>query len=450
MRYWRLWGFCFAILFLPAGPPVKGDQPDPGAAERGKETLTSKGLLGPAWKDDAYQKVGKFWGENAPDPEKEPDAYAESFRRRYGLNSAVVPNDNLPMGLKRGVTSEAKKSGIQVDCLMCHGGSIGGTTYVGLGNTQIDAALLFEEMARADGRFLPPMSFAINTSRGTVNAGMFSAVLLSLRNTNLSRRLLPLRLDAQLPELDTPPWWNLAKKKTMYYDGRTPADSVRSNMQFLLGEKSLVDLKKLEPTFREILAYFKSLTPPKYPFAIETSKAQRGQALFEANCAKCHGTYGDKGEYPNEIVDLDVIGTDPARAHGLSDKLVAHYNATWLGENHPANPVMTGYQAPPLDGIWATAPYLHNGSVPTIYNLLKSSTRPTRFKRPPSTDFRYYDIERVGWTFETVQSSRSLNEAERRFTFDSARFGLGNGGHRFGDKLTEDERMDVIEYLKTL
>ena len=441
----------FLILLISGcASPAMADSPDANLAARGREVITSKGLLGPAWKDEAYAKVGKFWGDKAPDVTKEPEAYAEAFRRRYGLNPAVVSNDGLPMGLKKGVLADGGKSGIQVDCLLCHGGSIGGKSYPGLGNTQLDATRLFNELTRADGRFLPPTSFAINTSRGTVNAGMFSAVLLSLRNPDLSRRFIPLKLAAQLPELDVPPWWHLAKKSTMYYDGRTPAESVRTNMQFLLGEKSLDDLKKLEPTFRDIQAYFKSLTPPRYPFPIDDAKAARGKVVFEKTCAKCHGTYGPNGEYPNAIVELKIIGTDPARAYGLSDKLVAHYNATWLGEDHPADPVMTGYQAPPLDGIWATAPYLHNGSVPTIYHLLKSSNRPARFKRPPSTDFSRYDKERVGWTFETVESAQSLSEDERRFLFDSSRFGLGNGGHTFGDKLSEAQRMNLIEYLKTL
>jgi hypothetical protein len=113
---------------------------------------------------------------------------------------------------------------------------------------------------------------------------------------------------------------------------------------------------------------------------------------------------------------------------------------------------MVGYQAPPLDGIWATAPYLHNGSVPTLALLLRSSDRPARFTRPPSTDFAYYDQVNVGWTFERVTEPppASLPAHEARFIYDTARFGLGNGGHTFGDKLSDAERGDLIEYLKTL
>lgn len=439
------------LLCLPASPCVSlAGAPEPSAAERGRIALTGKGHLKPGWKDEVYKKAGSLWETPAPDPDKDPQAYAAAFNRRYGLNDAPFPNDGLPMGLRRGVNEEGAQAGITVDCLMCHGGSIGGQTIVGLGNTQLDETRLFDELTRADGRRMPHTTFVINSARGTVNAGMFSAVLLALRNPDLSTRSFPLFLGVSLPELDVPAWWLLKRKRTMYYDGRTPAASARANMQFLLGEKSLADLKSLEPTFKDIQAYLLSIEPPKYPFPIDRDKSERGNLVFEANCMKCHGTYGESPEYPNKIIPLKEIGTDPTRALGLSDKLVAHYNTTWLAEGHFAAPKPTGYQAPPLDGVWATAPYLHNGSVPTVYNLLKSSTRPPRFKRPPSTSFDHYDQSHLGWTFETVESPQSLKPEEKSSFYDTARFGLANTGHTFGDQLSEEDRMDLIEYLKTL
>src|SRR5262249_42106608 len=162
-----------------------------------------------------------------------------------------------------------------------------------------------------------------------------------------------------------------------------------------------------------------------------------GKVLFEKTCARCHGTYGAGGQYPNVIVELERIGTDPARALAGSDRLIAHYNATWFGAEYPVETTMTGYQAPPLDGIWATAPYLHTGWIPTLALLLKSSDRPRRFRRPPSTDFAHYDTVNVGWKYETVDASPPANvpPAQARYIFDTGTFGLGNGGHTFGDKL---------------
>jgi mono/diheme cytochrome c family protein len=241
----------------------------------------------------------------------------------------------------------------------------------------------------------------------------------------------------------------------MYYDGLTDARSVRSNMQFMLGEKTAEQFKEMEPTFRDVREYFLSLEPPRYPFPIDRANAARGRAVFQETCARCHGSYGRDGKYPNKIVPLDVIGTDPARAKGLSDRLRAHYNATWFAEGYPMTLEKGGYQAPPLDGLWATAPYLHNGSVPTLHALLDSSTRPRRFTRPPSTDFERYDTAHVGWKFTEVSAEELASTTRRspfqaKFIVDTGRFGMGNGGHTFGDDLSEEERMDLIEYLKTL
>lgn len=143
------------------------------------------------------------------------------------------------------------------------------------------------------------------------------------------------------------------------------------------------------------------------------------------------------------------------RSHGLSDRLVAHYNSTWLGAEYPVQTKRVGYQAPPLDGIWASAPYLHNGTVPTLHALLESSTRPARFTRPESTDFANYDCSHVGWKFREVTAEELASTAKRspfqaKFIVDTARFGMGKQGHSFGDGLSENDRIDVIEYLKGL
>jgi Cytochrome c len=439
-----------------AGSPTTSEAGvDAAAAERGRVALTLRGFLKPEWAEGAYQNAARFWDQPAPDPENDPRGYAAAFQYRYGLHPAPFANDGLPLGLRRGIGRDGAKTGLQIDCMVCHGGSIGGQSYVGLGNSQLDLKALLFELTMADGRRPPVSTFVLNSSRGTNNAGQIAAVLLSIRNTDLSVRSFPLPLGVNLPEMDTPPWWHIKRKRTMYYDGRTDASSVRSSMQFLLGEKMLDDFKALEPAFRDILAFFKSLEPPKYPFPIDPARAARGTQVFKANCVRCHGTYGPDGRYPNKIIALDVIGTDPARSVGLSDRLVAHFNKTWLGAESPVDTKRVGYQAPPLDGIWATAPYLHNGSVPTLHALLASSTRPARFTRPPSTDFVHYDKAHIGWKFTEVSAEELASTARRspfqaKFVVDTSRFGMTNGGHTFGDDLSESERLDLIEYLKSL
>jgi len=450
------WAAAGAVPTEPtsAEEPARPRRPDPVAVQRGRAALLEQSFLEPEWSDAAYAGVARFWDEPAPDLESEPDAFAEAFRDRYGLHEAPYSNDGLPMGLKRSIDPENGRAGFQVDCLICHGGSIGGTSYVGLGNSQLDLIGLYRDLFAADDRPLYFTGFTVNTVRGAVNAGQMSAVLLSLRNPDLSERVLPLPLGSRFPETDVPAWWLLKHKETMYYDGRTPAASVRSIMQFLMGETSRSEFEELEPTFGDIQAYLFSLQPPPYPRAIDPELAERGRALFEDTCSRCHGTYRPERSYPNRIVELNVIGTDPARALAPSDRLVAHYNASWFGERYPADETMTGYQAPPLDGIWATAPYLHNGSVPTVEALLDSSKRPDRYRRPPSTDFEHYDFNRLGWKVEVLEQdvdpSGDPPVDQDRTIYDIRRFGLGNQGHTFGDGLEPQDRRAVIEYLKTL
>jgi hypothetical protein len=111
-----------------------------------------------------------------------------------------------------------------------------------------------------------------------------------------------------------------------------------------------------------------------------------------------------------------------------------------------------GYQAPPLDGVWATVPYFHNGPVPTVYHVLNSKERPRFFTRSFRAEKEDYDPSRLGLriTFLDDGPDPDLPAIGRRKVYDTTRPSQGNGGHRFGDKLTEDERMAVIEYLKTL
>ncbi|WP_152051290.1 c-type cytochrome [Tautonia marina] len=442
-------------LWVVLGSPfahADSDADKPSAVDRGRQALTSRSFLKPEWSLEIYEKVAELWGEDAPDPEADPEGYALAFARRYGLHPAPFPNDNLPMGLKRSTDPSTGRQGLQVDCLVCHGGSIGGQSFVGLGNSQLDMIGLYQDFFQADGRPIFFTGFTVNTVRGAVNAGQMAAVLISLRKPDLSRRLFPVLHGSKFPETDVPAWWNIKYKDTTYYDGRTDARSVRSNMQFMLGEKTREQFEELEPTFADILAYLNSIEAPEYPFPIDSELASRGRSIFQNQCAKCHGSYGDEPSYPNLIIELDRIGTDPARALAPSDLLVSHYNSTWFGEESPVDEVMTGYQAPPLEGVWATAPYLHNGSVPTLDHLLDSSSRPDRFRRPPSTDFKHYDTDRVGWRVEVLDpvSPEAANRDQDRSIFDASRYGLGNQGHTFGDGLSPSERRAVIEYLKTL
>ena len=143
---------------------------------------------------------------------------------------------------------------------------------------------------------------------------------------------------------------------------------------------------------------------------------------------------------------------------GLSEKFGRYYDESWFakpefdGKGPAYHPIPTeGYQVPPLDGIWATAPYLHNGSIPTVWHVLNSKARPKCFTRSFRTDEADYDPVKLGWKFKDVPPPHpDWPDRQRRKVYDTSQPGRSNGGHTYGDKFTDAERMAVIEYLKTL
>lgn len=439
-------------LTLLLALPLFGAEPD-SPAHRGRIALTTRTFTSASWSMAGYESAWKLW---QPPLEQAPADYDQAFRDHYGLHQAPYENGRLPMGL-RATKSLLLSNALTSDCMMCHGGSILGKSYIGLGNASLDIQAFFEDVGKASGT-LGKTPFVFSNTRGTNEAGGIAVFLLSYREPNLSLRLqrLDLGLRDDLCE-DTPAWWHLKKKKTMYHTGTTDARSVRSIMQFMLSPaNSAAVFEKEEATFKDIQAYLLSLEAPKYPFPIDKDLAARGNKIFAKTCVQCHGTYGADWSYPNKIVDIDVIGTDRTRFEGLSPKVGEHYNQSWFarekGDEGYKTTAPTGYQAPPLDGVWATAPYFHNGSAPTLADVLNSRARPRIFTRSFKTGEEDYDQVKVGWKVRLLDESPSATVPafERRKVYDTTQPGRGNQGHTFGDDLTEEQRRAVIEYLKTL
>ena len=241
----------------------------------------------------------------------------------------------------------------------------------------------------------------------------------------------------------------MKKKHAMLYNGMGRGDFGRIMMASSL--LTLHDRRKAEevdPQFGHVLAFLKSIEPPKWPFALDATLARRGEKIFNQNCAQCHGTYGKKETYPNLLVSLKKVRTDPLLSNAARDPRYNYFfkwfNKGWFGRGkHPAKLVPEGgYVAPPLDGIWATAPYLHNGSVPTLADLLDSSRRPDRWRRTFIS--RDNDPAKVGWRY-TVEPRRRGGA-----TYDTTLPGYSNEGHPFADALTDAHRSALLEYLKTL
>lgn len=446
MSRWIVWT---AILPLSLSPAL-AYATDAEAIARGKKALETRAFSPAPWPFQAYDNAWKHW---EPKHAMAPANYDEAFRERYGLHPAPYENGKYPMGLRKGKLLVL--DGLTTDCMICHGSSILGKSYVGLGNSSLDIQAFFEELNRATGgRGKLPHVFS--NVRGTSEAGSMAVFLHSFRNPDLSIRLVRHKFEIKDDMCeDVPAWWLLKKKKTMYHTGSADARSVRSIMQFMLTpDNSLATFEKEEPIFKDIQQYILSLEPPKYPFPIDETMAGTGRKLFIKNCAKCHGTYGKEWTYPSKVIPLKEIGTDTARFHGLPRALGEFYNTSWFAKETKdgyKSMETAGYQAPPLDGVWATAPYFHNGSVPTLYDVLNSKSRPKLFTRSYRTGEADYDKEKIGWRVNVHETApKDGNAYDRRKVYDTSLPGRGNMGHTFGDTFTDDERRAVVEYLKTL
>jgi mono/diheme cytochrome c family protein len=444
------WAASLIVAVVSAGG-VLGDQPPAEPAQRGAQAVHGKPALNPAlWSRAAYDNAWKQWGLK-----EKPAEYDRAFRERYGLHAPPYENRGLPMGLHeaRGLLGK----GITSDCLLCHAGSVAGQTYIGLGNASVDVQTLFDEMSATDAIDLQ-LPFEFSHTRGTIDPITPTSFFMHLRDPRLNLRPQPPKFSARNEAVSDPPaWWLLKRKKTRDWTGVIDARAARVDMVNILHPFNGGEfIKKQEPVFKDIHAFLLSIEAPRYPFPIDRTLAAQGQRLFSEHCARCHGSYGPAGKYPNKLVPLDEIGTDRTLAESAAT--VAAYNESWLAQepgpdgkpyqfaNHQ------GYQAPPLDGVWATAPYFHNGSAPTLYHVLNSKVRPRIFTRSFRTEKEDYDTARVGWKITVLDRApaETAPAAERRKVYDTTRPGRGNAGHTFGDDLSDAERFAVLEYLKTL
>jgi mono/diheme cytochrome c family protein len=186
--------------------------------------------------------------------------------------------------------------------------------------------------------------------------------------------------------------------------------------------------------------YLRTVQAPKYPFPIDHAKARQGESVFQRNCARCHAS-----ERTGTRVPVSEVGTDAERlatwskqAAVESNKIVSSFGIERRGlvEIEPS-----GYIAAFLDGIWLRAPYLHNGSVPTLRDLLEPvAERPAVFYR----GYDVYDPVDVGFDTKSAEAQRVGTR------FDVSERSNSNRGHEFGTTLPAGEKDALIEYLKTL
>lgn len=446
-----------AILALGFVDPCAGGDPS-GDAAKGYRTLRTVPYLPADFDQEVFDNLWKVWPEplRSEAEKANPDERRTMAFSRYGL---VEPPDAVGApGMALGYVRKGE-SGWVMNCLSCHGGKVAGKAMAGAPNSHFLLETLTEEVRLTKLTMKKPLThmdlaqlnMPLGTTAGTTNSVMFGVALGALRDRDMNvdrKRPVPKMVHH---DMDPPPLWNVGLKKSLYMDGFAPKNH-RVIMQFMmLPTNSGATMRGWENDYRDILAWIESLEPPKYPHAIDRPLAERGNALFEKNCSRCHGTYGSKIAYPELTVAIDEIGTDPVRWRSLTREYRAEMADSWMSF-YGKDPVVAepkGYVAPPLRGVWASGPYFHNGSVPTLWHVLNPAKRPTVWRRTAEDGF---DPSRVGLVIEEFderpESARA--PAERRHYFDTRLPGKSAQGHDYPSELTDDEKTAVLEYLKTL
>lgn len=363
------------------------------------------------------------------------------------------PDDpNLPLQYVRRDGSYA------MNCFACHGGTLFGATYPGAPNTTYGLESLTESVRKAKLQIGKPLThmdvgslvMPLGTTNGTSNAVMFGVALMSFRDADLN--FLQDKLPAEMThhDMDAPPWWHFHRKSHLYIDGFAEKGH-KGLMQFMLVRENGPDkFRQWESDFRDVYRFLEELRPPKYPLPIDRAKADRGHNVYLQHCAECHGTYeADRLDYPERMVSIEEIGTDRVRFDSLTPQFRQSYGDSWFGDYGKQHTLaeVEGYVAPPLDGIWASAPYLHNGSVPTLWHILHPESRPSIWRRIAMG----LDESFIGLVVETPDTiPKKLSKAEKRWYFDTKVPGKSAQGHDYPSVLSESQKDDLLEYLKTL
>jgi hypothetical protein len=269
--------------------------------------------------------------------------------------------------------------------------------------------------------------------------------------------------NADLPSV----WYQKAREGLqLHWDGNNTSVQER-NLSAAFAAAMPTTLDKC--SLRRVARYLETLAPPPFPASrIDHALAERGKPIYAEVCARCHGAPSPPfraegvGERVGTVVPLERIGTDPARFNSYTPELAKAQNLLYAGfplgdsrecpgdpgaKEYPARFThfrkTEGYASSPLDGLWLRAPYLHNGSVPSLRALLEpSARRPARFW----IGYDVYDYKDVGFVTQGPAA-----EAEG-WLYDTTRPANGNQGHEgkvYGTELSGAEKDALIEYLKT-
>ena len=244
---------------------------------------------------------------------------------------------------------------------------------------------------------------------------------------------------------DFPSIWNQRPRQTLrlHWDGNNNNGSERNRTAALaLVSPTTINFDSME----RVRQWLMDLQPPSFPFPVDAKLASQGSKIYASSCAYCHSV---KGAKIGQVTPITEIKTDPGRLDSYTYELASNQNLTFSGITYKGIDQRfshfrktNGYTNTLLDGIWLRSPYLHNGSVPTLRDLLNPpEKRPTTFYRGNDA----YDPTNVGFI-----SDQPKGRGKSFFRYDTTLPGNANSGHLYGTDLSNEQKEALLEYLKTL
>jgi hypothetical protein len=247
-------------------------------------------------------------------------------------------------------------------------------------------------------------------------------------------------VDATIGNSDMVPIWNMKARKGMalHWDGLS-ASLREVVLSSALGDGASRKSIQLENLAR-IEQWLLELPATPYPFDVDKTLAAEGRSVYDQQCAQCHAPGGSR---TGSIIPVGEVGTDRHRLDMWTPAAPVAYNQ--FTDKYPWDfsgfRKTDGYVAVPLDGIWLRAPYLHNGSVPSLDELFSA---PEKRRATFYRGYDVYDPVRVGFVSDGDVAQRTGSQYDTRLP------GNSNAGHLYGIELTPARKKALIEYLKTL
>lgn len=240
---------------------------------------------------------------------------------------------------------------------------------------------------------------------------------------------------------DLPAIWNQEPREGMqlHWDGNNTSVQER-NKSAAIGTgvtPTTIDL----PRLKRVEDWLRKLQAPAYPYPVNNQLADAGKPLYDLHCAACHAFGGAK---TGKVTPIGEIATDRQRLDSYTYEFLSNQNTLYAGYAWRFQHFRktNGYANQPLDGIWLRAPYLHNGSVPTLRDLLEP------VEKRPATFYRGYDVfdqKKVGFVSDVPEA-----DGRRHFQLNTAESGNANTGHVYGVNLSSEQKDAIVEYMKKL